>query len=538
MPKLDWRPYFPKQEPRPGQVQALDWICEQFEAGHRRIICELGTGVGKSAVAVCVGAWLEAREKGQGAHAPGVTVLTSQLILQNQYVDDFKQARDLRAAANFKCSGPVAGTCGETSRVRKAVGQEMAQQSLKCVACPYREAKNDFIESPVGVTNYSYSLSESMYAGELPPRRLLVCDEAHNVEDEVRRWTSVELTDSELEKLGLSLPSSTWDDDKCVEWLDTVYRDALDRHLKQTASKLKKHVKAGTLATAAVKTLANSNDKFDKDLCKLNRLLNKGGRLLVSHDRNDRTHTESIRFQPLEIAGLIEEVLYSRASAVLLLSATLLDRDVFSKSVGLVGAPYLSIPSPFKDHAFGVRFRPVGKMTQAHIENTLRSYPKALRRILNENKGSKGIVHAMNYRIVRALKEAMGGEKRLLFQDSARDRDTLLKRHLHSPDDTVLVSPSMMEGLDLRDDLGRFQVICKVPYPDMSDPLVKHKDREWYSWRTVRTLVQAVGRSVRSETDWCISYILDECFVDVLDRAGHMVPRHLSANSLTLEEPF
>ena len=534
MPKQDWRPHFPLPTPRPDQARALDWICDQIEAGHRRIVCELGTGIGKSAIAVTVAAWLEEREGGTPPWAAGATVLTSQKVLQDQYVRDFKQARDLRASANFQCSGPVGGTCGETSRVRKAVGMELAGQKLRCTQCPSRVCKDAFVASHLGITNYSYHLSEALYAGELPPRRLLVLDEAHNVEDEVRRWTSVELTEREAEELGLDLDAAGSTEEKAIEWLSGPYRTALINRLSKLGGKLTTLVKVGKLDSPNVKKLANDNDTADKRLCQANRLINKGGKLLVSWHDDPVKMKRSIRFQPIDVRGLVDELLYAKSSATLLMSATLLDRDVFCASVGLPGAPYLSIPTPFKDSQFGLSFRPVGRMTQAHIERTLRDYPRAVRKVLADNPGVKGIIHTTNYKITRALRDALD-DPRLLFQDSARDRDTILKRHIHSPEPTVLVSPSMMEGLDLRDDLGRFQVMCKVPYPDLSDPITRHKDREWYDWRTVRTLVQAVGRSVRSDDDWTKTYILDLSFMDLLERAGHMVPGHLK-RGMVVEE--
>ncbi len=536
MPIVDWRPFFPLPQPRPEQARALDWICEQFEAGHRKVIGELGTGIGKSAIAVTIGAWLEHIECGVGEYGPGCTILTSQKVLQDQYIKDFSQARDLRASANFQCSGPVAGTCGETSRVRKAVGMEMAREKLKCTACPYRIAKDDFVASHIGVTNYSYALSEAMYAGEIPPRRLLVLDEAHNVEDEIRRWTTVEVTDKDAEDLGCEIPTSD-DVDAATVWLSETYKVALALRLEKLGKKLKGLVKRNSLGVSSVKTLANDNDKFDKRICQINRIVDKGGRLLVSLHDDPRHHTRSIKFQPIEVSELMEELLYSRASATLLMSATLLDREVFSKSVGLVGAPYLSIPTPFRTEAFGLSFRPVGRMTMAHIERTLRDYPKAIRRVLQDFPDSKGIIHTTNYRITRAIGEALASEQRLLVQSAAGDRDKMLKQHVSSKEPTVLVSPSMMEGLDLRDDLGRFQVLCKVPYPDMSDPIMKAKPREWYDWRTVRTLVQAVGRGVRSETDWTVTIILDESFIDLLERVGTMLPVHLRKN-IDVREPF
>ena len=537
--QLDWRPFFPLPNPRPDQERALDWICSQIEMGYRRIVCELGTGVGKSAIAITVGAWLEARERGMGDYAGGVTVLTSQKTLQDQYTRDFKHARDLRAAANFKCHGPVNGTCGETSRVRKAVGFEAEGASkLRCASCPYRVAKDDFVSSLVGITNYSYALSEAMYANELPPRRLLVLDEAHNVEDEVRRWTSVEISEDECDELKVDYCDEGQIDP--ITWLSGEFKDALSSRLEAMTKRLRGFVSAGNLAAKAVKGLANDNDRFDKKLCQVNRLLSSGGgRPLVSWQEDPVKHKRSIKFQPLEVRGLVEDILYSRASAVLLMSATLLDRQVFCSSVGLEGAPYLSIPTPFAAEAFGLSFRPVGRMTRDNIDRTLRDFPRAIRKVLKENPDVKGIIHTTNYKITRALADALRGEGRLLFQGSSLDREGMLSRHVSSKEPTVLVSPSMMEGLDLRDDLGRFQVMCKVPYPDLSDPIVKAKDHDWYNWRTIRTMVQAVGRSVRSQDGWCGTDILDESFLGLLERAGHMLPRHLQwGHGMKLEDPF
>ena len=70
----------------------------------------------------------------------------------------------------------------------------------------------------------------------------------------------------------------------------------------------------------------------------------------------------------------------------------------------------------------------------------------------------------------------------------------------------------MTEGVDLRDDASRFQVICKVPYPYLGDKLVTkrmHKWKWWYPLQTAKVVVQSVGRSVRSETDHAVTYILD-----------------------------
>ena len=86
----------------------------------------------------------------------------------------------------------------------------------------------------------------------------------------------------------------------------------------------------------------------------------------------------------------------------------------------------------------------------------------------------------------------------------------------------------MHEGIDLIGDLSRFQIICKVPYPNCFDDeqLARRVeiDRPYYTWLTALKLVQSYGRSVRSPTDTADTYILDESIYKFMDDARKMLP--------------
>jgi ATP-dependent DNA helicase DinG len=530
---IDWRPYFPLKTPRPDQERALDELCQLVESGKRILIAELGTGVGKSAVSACFNRWLMARETTvPEGYARGGVVLTSQRVLQDQYIRDFAFSRDLRSAANFKCDGPMGGTCGETARARKAVGKELAK-ALECPACPYRLAKMDYVTAELGVTNYSYFLSESVYAGELPLRQLLILDEAHNVEDEVRRWSTVSVSEEEAHEFKTELPWGAGTQE-AIGWLADKFKQNVEIRLGKLSTKLMATVNKEGALSKALHKMAEENDRLDKRKCQINRLITYGGEILVSSDegRNGRSMT----FQPFGVGNLAKDLLYSQATACLLMSATILDRKIFAENAGLpADVPMVQIPTPFKPKAFGVKLRSVGRMSQRDIERSLPKIPRAVAKILRDNPNDKGIIHTVSYKVAQELKSLKN--PRLLIQDKAKDREEILLYHLTSKEPTVLVSPAMAEGLDLRDELGRFQVICKIPYPNMGDPVVKKKGWDWYSWRTVRQLVQAIGRGVRSEGDWTRTYILDECFVDLFERSGYMMPAHLT-EGLEVEEPW
>ena len=137
----------------------------------------------------------------------------------------------------------------------------------------------------------------------------------------------------------------------------------------------------------------------------------------------------------------------------------------------------------------------------------------AVKEILSQHKNEKGIIHCHSYKVAHFLKRNIRSSRLLIH--GSHDRDVVLEKHKRSKKPTVLISPSMSEGVDLKDDLSRFQVLCKVPYPYLGDKLVKKKMNKWRWWyplQTAKTIVQAVGRSVRSDTDSAVTYILDSDF--------------------------
>ena len=155
-------------------------------------------------------------------------------------------------------------------------------------------------------------------------------------------------------------------------------------------------------------------------------------------------------------------------------------------------------------------FVPIGRMTSKEIDKTLPNLVKAVKQVLAAHKNDKGIIHTHSYKIANYLKRNIRSKR--LIVPSSETRHQLLKEHLASKKPTVLISPSMTEGVDLQGDASRFQILCKVPYPFLGDKLVKKRMNKWYWWypyQTTKTIVQSVGRSVRSEDDTAVTYILD-----------------------------
>src|SRR5690606_22861138 len=187
------------------------------------------------------------------------------------------------------------------------------------------------------------------------------------------------------------------------------------------------------------------------------------------------------------------------------MSATILDAATFLRSLGLDGedAAVVRVPSTFPASRRPLVLRPSARLTRRHQEKDLPLLAAAVSELAQDHAGDKGVVHAHSYMIATYLKKHIAADQRwrLVTHVDAAGREAALAQHLSSPEPTILVTPSMTEGIDLADDLARWQVLCKVPYPYLGDKQVgarMERDRDWYDWRTCLSVVQAYGRSVRS----------------------------------------
>jgi Rad3-related DNA helicase len=468
---------------------------------------------------------------------PQAYVLTSQKVLQDQYARDFSEfAKDLRSSANFACKWIEGQTCAETMRIERALKQSRVVNYIGCTdVCPYRASKQEFLDAQTGITNYSYFLSETVYAGALGVRELIVFDEAHHIEDEMRRWGTTSISRNVAMKLlHLKFPHPRADSKSMVRWVEDEYSPAAKRLLEKLLGSIRSKVskRAHVLSPDIVHELARRYEWLDKHVCQMNRFLEatdeEKSNYLVERDHG--TDDERINLKPLDVRPYVRDLLYAKGRKKLLMSATVLDEATFKRNNGVPSSDRVAsmcIPTSFDPNAFGIVFEPIGKMSKKHIDTNIGEAVAKIKQILDRHPNDKGIIHTVSYAISERLKQV--DDKRLIFQNSGDTAAEIIKRHVEDPGPTVMVAPAMIEGIDLYDDLGRLQIICKVPYPYIGDPVISAKmklDPEWYAWRTIMSVVQAIGRCVRSKDDWAHTYILDECFGDLFMKWSRMFPAH------------
>ena len=534
MTKMSIEKYFPFESIREPQRVAIEHAIKTFESGKKYVIIEAGTGIGKSAIGVSIARWIQDNypESMESDFKDGAYFLTTQKILQQQYIDDFSpRMKQLMSSSNYTCKFDGRMSCAEGQAKLKTTNDKESRQYKCCsFGCNYKEAKRTFIASSESITNFSYFLTETSYVGKLPPRSLLIIDEAHNIDTEMCKFIEISVSERFAKTvLKLEMPDLRTDK-QAWKWTVEVYYPKLKEHIDHISLTLEKFNLTEKVLNEFVK-IAKQLDLLEKHFAKIRKFVDiyNEENWVVNVVEGDGQSMRKLEFKPIDVSSYTDQFLFNRGKRIVMMSATILDKDGFCQTLGIKSeeCEFITIPSPFPPENHPIFAYPIAKMSAGSIDQDLPKLVEAIKAILDQHSNEKGMIHSHSYKIVNYLKKHIKNP-RLIFHDAA-NRQEMLEKHISSTKPTVLVSPSMQEGVDLKDDLSRFQIICKVPYPYLGDKIVKkrmHRWPWWYSLQTAKTVVQSLGRSVRNYDDKAVSYILDADWERFYSRNKHLFPEN------------
>jgi Rad3-related DNA helicase len=132
-----------------------------------------------------------------------------------------------------------------------------------------------------------------------------------------------------------------------------------------------------------------------------------------------------------------------------------------------------------------------------------------------------GIVHSGSYSLAKKVWTLLPKvhQDRIYLYEGTNEKINAISNLVDKESNKIVMGPSLLEGLDLKDDFSRLQIFLKVPYPSLANNFVKEKMKhypDWYKWKAAVSVLQGVGRSIRSEEDWAITYFLDGCLQDII----------------------
>lgn len=518
--------FFPLSVPiRQKQEKALDFSSRMIQRGIRDIVIAAPTGVGKSAIGAALAFWA-AQDGLKLPGDPGGYYLCTQKLLQDQLEQDTgKYPKHLQSVISLKTSSeypcPDFNDCGTGMRNKPPCSQLRAQ------CCTYMQQRAMFSLAKLSVTNYPYFFTERTYQKQLRPRKLLIADECHTLENQILRFIELVVGPKEIENFApvvKRVPTLARLAD-FVAWVISEYRPVL-------ISRLDAYDKEGDLPPERAKEMADLETqigKVDKALEEIE--ANPKNWVYWQEHGNDNQLTALAK--PLDAAPFFNSLFGDAGHVRIYMSAYPGSKEIFCRSLGLDAdtVAMLSLGSMFPKENRPIHAAFVGSMSKKNVDTTMPSFLRATKKIMEVHGNEKGILHMNSYALCQAVWDFFNGQpeqKRLLFPRKADQRDLKFEEHKRSKLPTVILSPSFTEGFDFANDLARWQIIGKMPYPYLGDRQVAAKkdlDPEWYAMRTVMSVIQASGRICRNEKDTGITYILDSDFLYLWEKNSYMFPK-------------
>lgn len=238
----------------------------------------------------------------------------------------------------------------------------------------------------------------------------------------------------------------------------------------------------------------------------------------ISLDKKENHYI--IKFSCAKEDFMISKYILSKAYHHILLSATVGDKNAYDENIGMKYMGYEStmerIPSTFDYSKSPVYYMTQYKMSYKEKDKNFPIIQKIAYNIIEKFKDYHGLIQTGSYDNAQKIYDnaPFNVKQRLLLYHDSSEKDSMIQ-YYNMTSNTILIGPTLNEGIDLPDDGCRFIIICKVPYPSLASNIVKKKIELfplWYNATTSNDIIQGIGRGVRNNNDWCITYILDGCF--------------------------
>ncbi len=445
LPQKEYKNTFPFSEIRHTQ-HAIFSKLDEYLANEdiTDIIIDAPTGVGKSPIAI---ASLLRQYSGY--------LVTANKALQDQYLSEFNWLADLRGKSNYRCNvndgfDCSSSPCNKTKQSRKECRENFGR-------CDYGTAKSRALsDSKFSLLNMHTLISYAVYVpDQISPREMLIIDEAHSFPEVMSSSVGLALSLKMLTPFGVNSIPKYANPSKYEGFLQDILEriqedeDALTEENEQLVHKIK-----------FIKGQLHS------------------GNLSVDHEMNqqDVTLVERLKMYPVRVEKYYNKI-KKLAPIRIHLSATILGYETYCNMLGIdqKNVAIIRTSSPFPKEIRPVYLNySVGQMNAKSLPIVIPQLINRIEYLMDHYKDYKGMIHGVTYHLCNQIYSGIRQDlrARLLFARSSREQNECLSRHRESKN-TVLLSPSMTEGIDLKDELcydSETEILTEsgwVPFPNL-----------------------------------------------------------------------
>jgi len=526
-------------------------IDEKIKSGYKQIVICAPTGSGKSPIAATLAKAFKSS-----------FIVTASKSLQDQYQNDFSFLKPIKGKQNFGClklmekekfekddfslaikTGLTCdrGECIEKTSVNgkkfsknckfKPGIQEFQDGKFENKICPYYDQKYLALTSPHSLWNYHVyfqlmKFNQSAY-GQYLGRKVSIFDEAHKIENQILQFIGIDIASYQLDECGLEVKNY---DLKDIESIISLVDDMAQFYAREIEQIKNSRSFQNNPDFRRIEPLEK---KYDRAAQVRSDVIEDKENFVINEPSYEDSIFNSISIIPLDISKYVKEFFLTEYQ--IFMSATI-EKNSFCETTGLPTSEvgFVDVPhSPFKLESRKINFLNIKRLSYQSPKEDELTVIKKIDDLLLQHLSERGIILTSSIlrceKILQNLSPENQKRVRICHAKNKNDKtqNEILKEHQDTKN-SVLLSSSLWEGVDLKDDLARFQIIAKVPFPNYKEKrtaLKKEKYPLWYTSQTLMKLLQGFGRSTRNEKDWSITYVLDSSVNYLLHKSKNMIPQ-------------
>ncbi len=418
-----------------------------------------------------------------------------------------------------------------------SVGSDECPGAAKCPkgeTCFAEGARRRANEADVVVVN-TYLYGTHLAAGGviLPPHDLVILDEAHRFEEVISSTAGSELTTGRVNAATYSIGRVIADDKlmsdilaistKLGDVLDGLIGERLDPSPKALVTLLTQLRPKLDAAAGALRKVPDSQPEV---VARRNRAMQQLTGLLQDLTAATVVPTGSVawvegrpgsarlRIAPIDVAGLLSEVLWDETTAVLC-SATIPPK--LPERLGMPKSTLvLDVGSPFDYEANAVLYC-AAQLPDPRNSARASAVHDEIETLINA-AGGRTMALFTSWRAMQEAVEVLRGrlDTEVIAQGEL-PKPTLLERFAAEPETSIFATMSFWEGVDIPGESLTCVIIDKLPFARPDDPLLEARreqvGRDAFGLidlpRAVTLLAQGAGRLIRTATDKGVVAVLD-----------------------------
>lgn len=490
-------------KPHNVQVKAVEWLTSVWDSKNKCKVISSPVGSGKSLLAKTITKYNELREL-------KTAVITPQNLLVDQYINEFPDINYLKGKDHYKCDLSKS-TCSEGKELQKILKQS-------CAECPYEKAKGRAYDDNTTIFNIMsyYALPKVKTLAEHQEIDYdidtIIIDEFQSLPSMLRELITVKLWEHDIKwetGVSASIPN-------VIDLLNS-YNSKLLFYILNKNTNVSDRVKYSRMQKRIDFIVYQLNTNASYFICEEVKEKLRG--LMCS----------ALVIRPKYVPPSVSKGFFKIAKRIILMSGTAFPN--IWEELGFDKVDYIDLPSPipierrqiFVTNSINIS----SKLDVGERHAMIHALAEQIKYIAEEIHTNENGVILLPYNLAQEIKFLLP-EAHYIHMDKTTKK-SVIEKFKRGEIYGVGIFSGSYEGLSLNDDISRFTIIPKVPYPNLMDKVVKVRMKEKpldYSMETITTIIQASGRSTRSDKDYSFTYILDTNFTSLYPRVRKYIPNY------------